>query len=159
MASCLAIICCIGKKTLITLKGGGTFEVANGELITQNGNAIEVAAMSTINIIVSGTGKVQTEGKDVHAIISNDGNVEVKDDAVVSGTNGEVIATYGQNSIVTVSGGTVSATNENAIIASKVQSVEIFDVYGKKLKAESRKRKVIPTILRSYGLPYRRLLC
>ena len=101
-------------SALIYLFGQGIFEVANGTIITSNVDAIY--CKDNCNIIVSGSGRVETSGDHVHAIFTH-GNVEVRDNAFVSGTTGEVIETRGENSIITVSGGTVSAISENAIIA------------------------------------------
>jgi len=94
----------------------GIFEVAGGTLIATNCNTIvTTGTVSYQNIIVSGNGIVKTSGNGFHAIRTA-GNVEIKDNAQVSGTNGEVIATEGENSIVSVSGGSVTAASENAII-------------------------------------------
>jgi len=110
----------LGSNTLISFTGDGILNVANGALITANATAL-TATGNNSTTVVSGTGKVQTEGNGVHAITTS-GNVEVKDNAQVSGTTGEVIDTYGDNSIVTVSGGTVTATSENAIIARGINA-------------------------------------
>jgi len=110
----------IGSSTLIALSGDGIFEVLDGTLITANGNTINVTSAS-LTVVVSGAGKVQTSGDGAHAITTL-GNVEIKDNAEISGTTGEVIETTGDNSVVTVSGGSVTATSENAIIARGINA-------------------------------------
>ena len=64
-----------------------------------------------LNVIVSGTGKVQATGE--IAIVTN-GNVEING-GEVSATTGEAIRASGDNSTVTVSGGTVSSSSGIAI--------------------------------------------
>ena len=87
----------------------------DGTLVNNYQETIYAGGASS-TIIVSGTGKVQTAGNNFNAIASQ-GNVEIRDYAEISSTTGESINSLGNNSIVTVSGGTISATSENAIIA------------------------------------------
>jgi len=98
---------------LIFLSGNGSFEVT-GTLITSNANAINLQSIESV-VIVSGNGKVQTFGDGANAILTN-GNVEIKDNAYLSSTTGETIASNSDKAIVKVSGGSVTATSENAII-------------------------------------------
>ena len=107
--------------TLISFSGAGTFEVAGGTLITKNANAIEAADVGS-TVIVSGNGTVLTSGTvvhpfgpEVHAILTY-GNVEIKDEANVCATEGEVIVLLSDNAIITVSGGSVTTTKGSAII-------------------------------------------
>jgi len=99
--------------SLITTVGTGTFEVANGTIITANAKAIHSA---DVLIIVSGNSKIETSGDEKNAI-STYGNVEIKENAQLRSTTGETIATFGDYATVTVTGGTITATSENAIIA------------------------------------------
>ena len=106
---------------LLSFLGSGTFEVANGTLITENAHAINATGLGS-TVIVSGNGKVQTSGSvtqisgtEVHTI-NTSGNVEIKDNAQVSGTAGEVIGSNSDNSMVTVSGGSITTKSGNAIV-------------------------------------------
>ena len=105
---------------LISLPNSGTFEVSGGTLVTTNGNTI-CGINPSSTIIVSANGKVKTSGNGAHAI-TTEGNVEIKDAAEISGTTGEVIETTGDYSIITMSGGSVTATSENAIIARGINA-------------------------------------
>ena len=101
---------------LIAFAGEGTFEVTNCTLSVSNAFTV-MAGGENSTIIVSSTGKVQAFGNgDINAI-STYGNVEIKDNAQVNGSIEEVIKTYGNNSVITMSGGEVSALSGNAIIA------------------------------------------
>jgi hypothetical protein len=104
-----------GVQNLIGWDGDGTFEVADGKLIAENIHAL-TATGSASTVIVSGSGIVQTSGDGMNDI-SAFGNVEIKDNAQISGTTGEVICLRGENSIIRVSGGAITATSENAICA------------------------------------------
>jgi len=99
---------------LLSISGTGTFEVAGGTLITANAHAIHAIGAATI--IVSGNGKVETSGDGKNAI-STEGNIEIKDNAQISSTSGETVATFGDDATVTVTGGTITATEENAILS------------------------------------------
>jgi len=106
---------------LISFSGSGCFEVADGELITENAHTIQ-ATNTGSTIIVSGNGKVLTSGTvedpigdEVHAMFTY-GNVEVKDNAQVSAPKGEIIASLGDNATIIVSGGSVTTTIGAAII-------------------------------------------
>ena len=77
---------------------GGTVSVTAGTAIDTDGT-----------VTVSGTGEVKATGNDGNAIVSH-GNVEIKDNAIVSATTGRVIYVYGANSTVSVSGGTVTTS-------------------------------------------------
>jgi hypothetical protein len=104
-----------GATHLLSFTGGGTFEVADGKLITENATAI-IASGANSTIIISGNGIVQTSGNGEHAIWAN-GNIEIKDNAQISGDKAEVIFSEGNNAVIMVNGGTVTATPtaENAI--------------------------------------------
>ena len=106
---------------LIFFHGEGTFDVAGGTITTANAHAIHAVGKGSV-VIVSGNGKVQTSGtvvqsteEEVHAIFTY-GNVEIKDNAQVSGNAGEVIASFGDNAIVSVSGGSITTFSGNAIV-------------------------------------------
>jgi hypothetical protein len=104
-----------GANHLISFSGDGVFEVANGTLITANANALYASNEGSI-VMVSGSGKLQTSGNGASAIITY-GHVFIKDNAQLSGTTGEVISSLGDHKTVTVTGGTITATSENAILA------------------------------------------
>jgi hypothetical protein len=100
---------------LIFIYGGGTLEV-NGALITENAYAIySHSDLGVSTVIVSGEGKIQTSGEGYNAICTY-GNVIIKDNAQLSGTTGEVVKSFGDNAVITVTGGTITATSENAIM-------------------------------------------
>jgi hypothetical protein len=106
--------------TALLLYGNGTFEVLNGSIVNPACDAIYADGKSS-TVIVSGTGKVQTSGNERSAIIAY-GNVEIRDHAEINSTTGETINACGNYSTVTVSGGTISATSENAIITRGIYS-------------------------------------
>jgi len=99
---------------LISFSGAGTFVVENGSLLTANANGMHASGEGSA-VIVRDNGKVQTSGEGMNAIITY-GYVEIKDNAHLSSTTGETIASHSDNATVLVTGGTVSATSENAII-------------------------------------------
>ena len=99
---------------LITIYEDGTFEVADGTIITEDADAINATDEGS-TVIVSGNGKVQTSGYGMNAITTY-GYVEIKDNAQLSSTDGETIESKSNNAIVRVTGGTICATSENAII-------------------------------------------
>ena len=101
-------------NALIAFEDKGTLEI-RGTLISTNMPAI-VATDTKSTIVVSGTGKVQSFGNTMRAI-STYGDVEIKDNAQVSGTVEEIIATHGPSSVITMSGGEVSAIDGNAFVA------------------------------------------
>jgi len=109
----------LAPSTLLEFSGSGTFELADGALICENTHALHATGTSS-KVIVSGTGKIQTsgamvQGEDVHAIKTS-GYVEIKDNAQIIGTGGEVIASFSNNATVAVSGGTITTNSGNAII-------------------------------------------
>ena len=109
----------LAPSTLLEFSGSGTFELADGALICENTHALHATGTGSA-IIVSGTGKIQTsgamvQGEDVHAIKTS-GYVEIKDNAQIIGTGGEVIASFSNNAMVMVSGGTITTNSGNAII-------------------------------------------
>jgi len=99
---------------LISFSGAGTFVVENGSLLTANANGIHASGEGSA-VIVRENGKVQTSGEGMNAIITY-GYVEIKDNAQINSTTGETIASHSDNATVLVTGGTISATSENAII-------------------------------------------
>jgi len=100
---------------LLAFIGDGTFELANGSLITENTTAI-YAYNSNPLIVVSGTGKIHTSGNHSSAIRTS-GNIEIKDNAQLSVTTGEIITSDKDNVVITISGGSLTATSGNAIVA------------------------------------------
>jgi len=123
--------------SLVTLSGSGTFEVAGGKIEANDNNkaahaivvqykettltikissgTVSAAKCDAIShegkksrIIVSGTGHVQCTGEGWSAISTN-GNVEVRDDAEVSGSSNAI---FTGGSLITISGGTVTTTGE-----------------------------------------------
>ena len=102
---------------LITLTGGGTFEVEEGGAIraTGAGSAIN-ATGDKANINVSGgtvsaisTDAILTDGKDSKTTVSGSGTV--------SCNTGRAIHARGASSSVTVSGGTITSASQTAIWA------------------------------------------
>jgi hypothetical protein len=115
---------------LFSFSGSGTFEVADGELITANAHALEAMSIGS-TIIVSGNGKVLSSGfvedpigPEVHAIFTY-GNVEIKDNAQVSAPMGEIIGSLGDNATITVSGGSVT-TGIGAAIITLGKNAKVF---------------------------------
>jgi len=106
---------------LIEVSGGfdAIFEINDATLINEYGNVLNVYG-ETFNVIVSGNSKLQTSGDGAHAITTKSyyGYVEIKDNAYLSSTTGETIESNGDFDIVNVTGGTVCATSENAIITN-----------------------------------------
>jgi len=94
---------------------GSTFELADGALITENANAINASGTNTL-VMVSGEGKIATSGDGYSAILT-DWDVDIKDNAQLTITTGEVITSNGNKAVITVSSGTLTATSGNAIVA------------------------------------------
>ena len=107
---------------MLQLQGNGTFIVAGGRLVAVNGTAIKEEQPTNYNkitLIVSGNGKIEVSGNGANAINAI-GDIEIKDNAYLSSTTGETInqeiIRWGGKGTVRVSGGTIVATSENAII-------------------------------------------
>ena len=97
-----------GESSKVTVSGGTVSGFGgNGVIYMSNSNN------TGLNVIVSGTGKVQTTGNGGEAIYSY-GSVEVSGGEVTT-TTGTAIYNYGN---VEVNGGKVIATTGNAIFAS-----------------------------------------
>jgi FOG: Glucan-binding domain (YG repeat) len=130
-----------GLNSTVTVSGGTVSSASNiairanglNSTVTVNGGLVyNTGAETTIymsntsatgeNVIISGTGKVEARGNS--AAIDTYGNVAVSGSAVVSALDGYTIWTRGENSTVTVSGGTVSSISNNAI-SSNGQSATV----------------------------------
>ena len=113
-----------GLNALINLTGSGIFNVATGgSMLVSKDDEIAIYSNSAVIITVSGTGKVEAINNYCAAILSY-GNVEIKDDAQVNAPLGYAIWMYGENSTVTVSGGTVTGRGNYVINLGNENNIE-----------------------------------
>jgi len=92
----------------------GNVEITGGEVTISAPGVSAISAWSeSSKVVVGGTSKVEATGGGTG--IYTMGSVEVKDDAQVSAPAGTAINADNENSVVTVSGGTVSASIGAAI--------------------------------------------
>jgi len=105
-----------GERSQVLVSGG----VVNGKSVViaiDNGNNIG------LNVIVSGTGKVESTGDTSTAIITG-GDVEVSDDAQII-AKGHAIFNQGIGSTITVKGGVINSINSSAISFPTISTVII----------------------------------
>ena len=96
--------------------GNNTVEVKdNAQISATAGTAILAENSASSTITIGGSSKVQSQGS---YTIKSSGNVEIKDNAQVSATTGTAISVDGTASVVNVSGGTVTTDTGNGIYAS-----------------------------------------
>jgi len=91
---------------LIYAMGSGTLNVSAGSVTVEANNGYSAISSLIASIKVSGTGRVHSDSGEA---ISARGNVDVTG-GEVSSTAGAAISIYSENSVVTVSGGTVSCS-------------------------------------------------
>jgi len=107
---------------LIYSTGSGTFNVATGGYVMSTKNGVYAVSSFSTHIIVNGTGKVEATGDATIAINAYGRKIEIKDDAQVIAISGIAIMA-GYETIVTVSGGTVSSITGFAILAVGEKSI------------------------------------
>ena len=150
----------LSSGPLITRSGNGTFEIAAGAYIRNNGNGYATGCNNSgANIVVSG-GTISAAGYCLHSVISDinisGGSVEgiistygtsiTISGGTVTYTGGSIFHMYNSGSQIAISGGTVSAGGISGVIGcSSGSSGVVINITGGTLEATAPGGKAIYT--------------